>query len=210
MSRRWSRLVTRITAPPGLKATALVVVLILWVGIGAIAISYHVPPARFPAFNMTYEITHDAGISTNGYQHIGTTTRIYHLIYEHDDRWKEAWVRTITTTDTGTTTRTAPTLVYEHSWPSADGTHVPGRWFWTEQQFIGRGRIARGAVWTQEQVGAEHVVTITRVSRAKFETEMRFDAATGIPVIFEERVWGRVVWRLAVTSLVLADGRRIR
>ena len=196
----WSTPLRRIAI---ITTTALLACL---VGITILAISYPVASARFPAFEMTYEDTW----GTTDTRH----TVVYHLIYENDRNWNQAWVSRTTDDDTGIRTTTNAEHLYGPSSPL--GYHVPGPWWFAdEQEYIGRGRSLPLAVVTSGQVGpdksddgrAYRVVTITRGGE---RTEMCYDAATGIPVKYELRLWGEVVRRHTVTSLVLADGQTIR
>ena len=175
-------------------------------GITILAVSYPVTSARFPAFEMTYEDT----TGTTDTRH----TVVYHLVYENDRAWKQAWVSSTTDDDTGIRTTTPSVRVYGPT--SVPGYHSPGPWWFAdEQELIGRGRSMPLAIVKSERIGPDksddgrafRVVTITRVGE---QTEMRFDAATGIPVKYEFRFWGEVVRRHTVTSLVLADGQTIR
>lgn len=177
-------------------------------GVTIFAISYPVTSARFPAFEMTYE---DMSFTADTrHRH----TVVYHLIYESDRNWNQAWVSSTTDDGAGIRTTTNAERLYGPS--SSPGYHVPGPWWLVdEQEYIGRGRFLPLAIVASERIGpdksddgrAYQVVTITRAGE---QTEMRFDAATGIPVRYELRLWGEVVSRHTVTSLVLADGQKIR
>ena len=196
----WSSPVRRLAI---IATTALVAVL---AGITIFAISYPVTSARFPAFEMTYE---DMSFTTDT-RH----TVVYHLVYENDRNWNQAWVSSTTDDGTGFRTTTNAERLYGPSSPP--GYHFPGPWWLVDEQgYIGRGQLLSLAIVASERIGpdksddgrAYQVVTITRAGE---QTEMRFDAATGIPVRYELRLWGEVVSRHTVTSLVLADGRKIR
>lgn len=197
----WSSPVRRLAI---ITTTALVAVL---AGVTIFAISYPVTSARFPAFEMTYEDTSFTADTRH--------TVVYHLVYENDRNWNQAWVSSTTDDGTGTRTTTNTEHIYGPS-SSPSGYHVPGPWWLVDEQgYIGRGQLLSHAIVTSEKLGpdksddgrAYRVVTITRAGE---QTEMRFDAATGIPVRYELRFWGEVVSRHTVTSLVLANGQKIR
>lgn len=198
----WSSPVRRLAI---IATTVLVTCL---AGVTIFAVSYPVTSARFPAFEMTYE---DMSFTADTrHRH----TVVYHLIYESDRNWNQA--RVSTTTDDGIGLRTTTNAERLYGPTSPPGYHFPGPWWLVdEQEYIGRGRFLPLAIVASERIGpdksddgrAYQVVTITRAGE---QTEMRFDAATGIPVRYELRFWGAVVRRHTVTSLVLANGRKIR
>ena len=169
---------------------------------------FAVTSARFPAFEMTYE---DMSFTADTrHRH----TVVYHLIYESNRNWNQAWVSSTTDDGIGIRTTTNAERLYGPSSPP--GYHFPGPWWFVdEQEYIGHGRSLPLAIVASERIGpdksddgrAYRVVTITRAGE---QTEMRYDPATGIPVEYKLGFWGEVVRRHTVTSLVLANGQKIR
>ncbi len=180
--------------------------LALWSGLMTIATCYPVTAARFPAFAMTYEVTTWTADAKR--------TDVYHHIYENDRMWKQAWVRSTEYNHPGTAqTTTSTKLVYGSS--AVPGYHIPGPWLASEQSYLGRGHRLPFAVVTQQRVPAAEAdhgraVRVVTITSHDEQTEIRFDAGTGIPVRYEERVWSAVVRRHVVTSLMLATGQTIR
>ena len=158
--------------------------------------------ARFPAFEMTREVTTSAG------------TSVFHLVYENDTTWKETLLSsTIQAARSGDyqELRDGKFVVFalgrEHVEDPGLGYRVPGPWFGDAQWFIRRGKAADSATLTTETIGPDLVVTIALGAEW---TEIRFDDATGIPVSFERRTAGDLVERHEVTSLTTAEGQTIR
>lgn len=154
-------------------------------------------PERFPAFEMTREVT------------TSEDTSVFHLVYVNQQTWKETLVGSTATPDRVggyQEVRDGSFVGQEHAAAPGDGYRVPGPWFGDAQWFIRRGNAADGAVVTHETRGRDQVVTIARGSD---RTEIRFDTATGIPVSYEIRRAGTLVERHEVT-LLRSGGQTIR
>lgn len=118
----------------------------------------------------------------------GDGTDVYRFVYDKNGAWRE--------------TSVSGRLVQKGS-----GNHIPGLWFLSKGEFIGRSGIPKSATVTTERSGRDDVVTVVR----GFEwTEARYDVATGILVRLEHRFAGQTVELHEVTSLVLATGETVR
>ena len=159
------------------------------------------PGERFPAFEMTRSVTTAVG------------TDVLRLVYTDHETWKETVVSStsdpsragdyqelrdgvFTVFARGETFTSDPGLGYR----------VPGPWFVDEEWLARRAAAAEGVTLTRHAVGSDTTLVL---ATGEDRTEVRFDAATGIPVSFKVFDSGVLVQHHQVTSLV-SGGQTIR